>query len=207
MRLDDAFSRFVKELIDLVRSELSDAKAAQMLGHKVEADPDAASSALEWLAQVCRVSTPTYETDRAYRLLAAATGHASPEPASCEHAVLFERERDLALMSQEQAFTQLASSVPELEQHRLRAQRLAEAPDSFGINIESRSVSIPPGLLPSTAPLVGPSSDNPDPLIRSHVASSVVSNYVVALMTRTTHLALWHPHAPTLAGSFSGRML
>lgn len=110
-------------------------------------------------------------------------------------------------MPQEQAFAKLVAAVPELDAVRARANQLAESPESFGISTQSGRVNVPRELLPSTDRLVGPSSTHPDPLVRSSVAASVVSNYVAALTTRTTHLALWDPNAPLRSGSLTGRWI
>lgn len=198
--------RFLRELFSLVRSDLSDFEATEVLGSVIEATPADVPAALEWLKQVGNVASPNYETDRARRVLAAAVDGTPPEPASSKDAQLFERERDLARMPQEHAFAMLLSAVPELSVLLSRAERLAGAPASFGINIGSGRVTIPSGRLPGTAQLVGPCSHHPDPLVRSPIAASVVSNYVVALITHTTHLALWDPGAPMRRGSLTGTL-
>lgn len=200
------FVRFLRELFRVVRSDPNDFEAAKALGATVEADWEDALMALKWLKEVRSVAGPSYETDRARRVLTAAIGRTPPEPASSEDALLFEREQELARMSQEQAFAELVSAVPELDLFGSRAKQLADAPASFGISIESNRVNVPPDLLPNTTRLVGPCSNHPDPLVKSPVAASVVSNYVVAVITGTTHLALWDPTAPMRAGSLTGTL-
>jgi hypothetical protein len=197
---------FLTELFDLARSDLSDREVAEALSSTVEANPKEALVALERLRTVCDNTDPAYDTDRAYRVLEALVGRTSPKPAPSEHAPLFERERELAQMPQEQAFAKLVAAVPELDAIRTRANQLADSPESFGIRTQSTLVSVPRDLLPNTNRLVGPSSAHPDPLVRSRVAASVVSNYVAARTTGTTHLALWDANAPMRSGSLTGTL-
>lgn len=198
--------RFLRELFRLVRTDQSDFETAKALGAAAEENPEDALIALQWLTEVRNVVSPSYETDRARRVLTAAISRTPPEPASSKDAVLFEREQELARMPQEQAFAELVSAVPELDLFGSRAKQLADAPASFGISLEANGVNVPPDLLPNTARLVGPGSNHPDPLVKSHVAASIVSNYVVAVITGTTHLALWDESAPMRAGSLTGTL-
>lgn len=198
---------FIEELFDFARSDRSDSEVAKVLSATVEANRPEALVTLEWLRAVCDNTDPAYDTDRAYRALAAAIAGTPPEPISSEHAPLFERERALARMPQEQAFARLVTAVPELDVIRARANQLADSPESFGISTHSNRVNVPPDLLPNTGRLVGPSSSHPDPLVRSRVAASVVSNYVAARTTGTTHLALWDANAPMRSGNLTGRWI
>lgn len=201
-----AMAKFLGEIHSLCRSEMSDEEAVRALEPALERDPEVARRALAWLERAGSYEGPTFVFDRARRILSAAISHRDPEPASPEYAELFKREHDLARMTQTQAFAEIESIVPGLDEFHARADELAGSPDSSGIRIESGTADIPNDLLPSVAHLVGPFSGHPDPLVRSPVAAAVVSNYPVALITGTAQLALWDPQAPMRPGHFSGSL-
>jgi hypothetical protein len=200
----DLGTMLLVELFRLVRSDLSDSEAVESLGDAVAADPENARITFDRVDKTCGTVGPSYETDRARRVLQAAIAGTPPEPAPIDHVELFQREHALARMPLEQAFAELASAVPELDAVRSRANELADAPASFGISIELTCVNLPPDVLPDTAQLVGRASNHADPLVRSAVASTVVSNYVVAVVTGTTGLALWDESRPQRGASLTG---
>ena len=138
-------------------SSLTDEEAAAQIGEAVRSDRGAAEATLDYVRRIHRVSRG-YETDRAYRILAAAIEGRPPEAVRPENAELFERERELGWMPLSRAFERLASAVPQLEAIRVRAEELAASAESFGIeqDAEGDGLVIPAGVLPKAAGLVGP---------------------------------------------------
>lgn len=188
-----------RDLMRVVYSHLADDEAALRISEVVRSDSRGAEATLRWVRDIRRQSH-TYETDRAYRILVAAMQGASPEPIRPEDAELFERERNLGWMPLGEAFDHLSAAVPELEEVRSHAEKLAADPESFGITRDEDEIVFPAGVRSSgtvdTRWLVGPESHHPDPLVRSPVARTVVANYDTAVLTHTTDRALWDYDKP-----------
>lgn len=195
------------QLMRVVYSNLTDEEAAAQIGEEVRSNPRAAKATLDYVRRIHDASHG-YETDRACRILVGAIEGTPPEAVRPEDAKLFERERELGWLPLAEAFERLAAAVPELEAIRVRSEELAASPELFGIEQEADGdgLVIPAGVLPKTDGLVGPVSGHPDPLIRSRLASSIVANYVRALLTHTGDRALWDHNQPRprvrVTGSF-----
>jgi hypothetical protein len=152
-----------RRVVSVACSEMGDEQALGRLRGFVEDDSRVARVAAEQLLS----SRDEYATDRAYRLLVAAidgTPVGDPPDALKE---LFDRESELGRVPVERAFAILTELEPRLKD----AWADDYAPDGRSvpaIDLARRSVK---GLL-------GPGSENPDPLVRSNLALSVASHYV-----------------------------
>ena len=206
-RAFEEMGRVRPELMRVVYSHLTDEDAAVRIGDVVRSDRPAAEATLSWVRRASDFSR-SYETDRAYRILVAAMNGAAPEPVQAADAELFERERELGWLPLSEAFERLREAVPQLDAVRAQAEQLAASPESFGIrqDTDGNSLVIPAGVRPTGKGLVGRDCGHHDPLIRSSVASSVVANYVTAVLTHTTDRALWDCKEPRpgvrVTGSF-----
>lgn len=188
-------------------SRITDAEAVDRLRDLVVSDPAGADAALAFIEALASRSAPTYETDRARRILLAAIRGGEPEPMPVEHLQLFERERELGWMPLKQAFERLTAAVPELHPVQARIEELAAASPPRSPAREAVALERTSWIVPGTDRLVGPSSRHPDPLVRSPVAANVVANYATAVLTDTADHALWDRGRPMPRATITGSWL
>lgn len=164
------------ELMRAVYSHLSDDEAANRLRDVVRSDPPGARATLAYVTRI-RDGSCEYETDRAYRVLRAAMSDASPEPVSPGKAEHFERQRELGWSSLDRAFDQLADAVPELAEVAQTVESEPSASDWIK-HVEN---------------LIGPRSQQDDPLPRSSLALTVVARYLGVISRGSDHDRLRRP--------------
>ena len=152
-----------RELMRVVHSHMTDTEAVAVMGPVVRDDPAGGAATLSYVTET-RDFYGGYIPDRAYRILIAATQQRPPDTADPNEAELFERERQLGWLPLDQAFRQLADTVPDLDALAARIQN--EQGSRYILALQK---------------LVGPRSSHPDPLIRSALALQIVSNYFSAL--------------------------
>lgn len=143
----------VRAARDLAYEPISDVEARDRLGARI-GDAEAAREAIEMLS----VGRDSFVKDRAYRLLTAAVGREDVRPIDPAVREAFQREEALGRMPLNEAFAHLAELEPDLTQ-------AAEAEPLIGRSDRMRE-------------LVGLQARSGDPLLRSDVAASVVSQYV-----------------------------
>jgi hypothetical protein len=146
-------------------------EAAAQLRPVIAKEPSAARRTRAYLNRIC--PDEGYVAHHALEILNAALGLPAP-PATADEHELFERERALASKSLAAAFDELAELVPALKNIRDAARETAEG--------RSRSDSEPRARLQErTRGLVGPESRQPDRLVRSRIAQTIVARYLSAL--------------------------
>jgi hypothetical protein len=150
-------SEVSRKAVNVARSDMKDAQAVERLRGIAAEDSGGAARALEGLSRM----RAEYSTDRAYRLLLAAVdGVRVPLPPS-ELRELFDREEELGRLPIERAIAALVALEP----------RLGRTPREGAPAIDRSQLLQLKGV-------IGPGSDNPDPLVRSNLALSVVSHYL-----------------------------
>jgi hypothetical protein len=175
-------ARLRPKLLRVVYSHLSDEEAADRLRDVVRSDPSGARATLVYVTRI-RNGSCEYDTDRAYRVLRAATREAPPELVSSGEEALFERQRKLGWRPLGEAFDQLADAVPELAEV---AQTVESGP--------SRS-----DWIRRVEKVIGPRSPQTDPLLRSALALTVVARYLRVLSSGGDHDRLRRPVWPSEA--------
>ncbi len=120
---------------------------------------------------VLRVNRHEYQGDRAYRLLEAAYNNEAVAAIAADVSDLFARERELGHMPLGNAFGCLTELEPRLNKVDLdtRGDPDVIAPETLTRQTASgESISM----------LVGPSSQHPDPLVRSGIALNIASQFL-----------------------------
>lgn len=158
----------------VVYSRVSEDEAVEQLRPLVDRESMAARATLSYVAEV-RAASPEYITDRAYRIITAAIENRSPAPVRPEDAEIFERQRGLGWQPLEDAFEQLAISVPELREIARDASR------RVGKDKGKEQRGNIADLQRRVRRLVGPRSGHSDPLVRSDLARSIAIRYVNAV--------------------------
>jgi hypothetical protein len=119
----------------------------------------------------------SYLSDREYRLLAAVASKSEVEPMPTWRASLFSAEAELGSVPMDQAFHKLAQIEPRL----LDIERRARLP-IVGLQ-EHRG--LPKSMREELVQLVGGAADGDDELLCTNLASSVVHQYLQALIAPT----------------------
>jgi hypothetical protein len=150
-------SEVSRKAVNVACSDMKDEQAVERLRGIAAKNSSGAARALEGLSRM----RSEYSTDRAYRLLRAAVdGVRVPLPPS-ESRELFDREEKLGRLPIERAIATLVALEPRL------GRTASEGAPAIGRSQLLRLKSV-----------MGPGSDNPDPLVRSNLALSVVSQYL-----------------------------
>lgn len=155
----------------LVHSDLSISDAAELLRPIIAAEPEAAQKTLRWLRRTRY--DHGYILYRGSQILHTAVRQPikQPPPAKLE---LFERERTLGSMPLAQAFDELAEQVPALNKIVEETIVLKTATDPGSVEARWR-------LGRRVSSVVGVEASDPDPLVRSRLASMIVARYLMAL--------------------------
>jgi hypothetical protein len=176
-------------LMRVVHSRLTDQEAVEQMRPIVQDHRRAAEATLSHQAGI-QHRTNGYIPDRAYRIMVAAVRNTWPVAVSPENAALFEREKDLGWLPLEEAFSQLATVVPELRTMAERAAALPPPTDSDGSLTQAYRQ-----MRKDAAKLVGPGSTSQDALVRSSLAQVVVRQYLDAIVrasnARDPQRSLW----------------
>jgi hypothetical protein len=150
-----------------------DEHAKAVLECKVSACDEVIGDALEVLGK----SRRGFVDDRAFRLLDAIRRKGAVEAVAVENEALFSREKDLGHASVARAFAQLSEMEPRLLEVARSAQRQLAAGTTSPKATTRRKCVSSAGL----RALVGPGAHHPDPLMRTELAMSIVSQYVAIL--------------------------
>jgi hypothetical protein len=143
--------------ISIACSDMEDAPAVERLRTIAAGNMDAARNALENLSR----ARDEYVADRAYRLLVSVVDGVSVPAPPAELRELFDREAELGRLPIKRAIATLVELEPRLA--IVTSMSTSEVERSHRLEIKS---------------ITGPGSDNPDPLIQSNLALSVVSHYL-----------------------------
>lgn len=152
--------------LQLARSEQDDTGACAALQKRIGKKPSRSARAALVLL---RKGEADYETDRAVRLLEAATNDHHVSVMNPAREALFMREKELGLQPLRTAIVTLSDLDPRLD-HLLR-------------EVSDRTVDEghDGGTVAHLNQLVGPNSDLQDELLKSQLALSLVSHYIAAV--------------------------
>jgi len=152
-------SEVSRKAINVACSDMEDIQAVARLRGIAAENVGATRRALESLSR----ARTEYATDRAYRLLLAAVDGVSVSAPPGELRELFDREGELGRLPIERAVAKLVELEPRLEE----------------VMSKRTSVTGRSRLMQAKA-VMGPGSDNPDLLVQSNLALSIVSQYLEA---------------------------